>query len=178
MTDESHSSVADDAVSNRSDDTALDDADAAAERAGEENRDRASAAAHDAEQAGEIVESSSVEPVEAAAAEIDGDAADMVEAEAEVDEEPAEVAIPRGPIEEAVDEPEEIRMDWYILKVQSNRERSIAEALERKMKIEGHDRFFDQVIVPTEKVTEFKGRQKEGRRAKAVSGLHRRPHAH
>ena len=52
-------------------------------------------------------------------------------------------------------------MDWYILKVQSNRERSIAEALERKMKIEGLDRFFDQVIVPTEKVTEFKGGKKK-----------------
>jgi transcriptional antiterminator NusG len=52
-------------------------------------------------------------------------------------------------------------MNWYILKVQSNRERSIAEALERKMKIEGLDKFFDQVIVPTEKVTEFKGGKKK-----------------
>jgi transcriptional antiterminator NusG len=52
-------------------------------------------------------------------------------------------------------------MDWYILKVQSNRERSIAEALERKMRIEGYDRYFDQVIVPTEKVTEFKGGKKK-----------------
>jgi transcriptional antiterminator NusG len=52
-------------------------------------------------------------------------------------------------------------MDWYILKVQSNRERSIAEALERKMRIEGLDRYFDQVIVPTEKVTEFKGGKKK-----------------
>ncbi len=52
-------------------------------------------------------------------------------------------------------------MDWYILKVQSNRERSIAEALERKIKVEGLDRYFDQVIVPTEKVTEFKGGKKK-----------------
>jgi transcriptional antiterminator NusG len=51
-------------------------------------------------------------------------------------------------------------MDWYILKVQSNRERSIAEALERKIKIEGLDDYFDEVIVPTEKVTEFKGGKK------------------
>src|SRR4029078_10461703 len=58
-------------------------------------------------------------------------------------------------------EPEEIKMDWYILKVQSNRERSIAEALERKMRIEGLDAYFDQVIVPTEKVTEFKGGKKK-----------------
>jgi transcription termination/antitermination protein NusG len=54
-----------------------------------------------------------------------------------------------------------IVMDWYILKVQSNRERSIADALKRKIAIEGLDRYFDQVVVPTEKVTEFKGGKKK-----------------
>jgi transcriptional antiterminator NusG len=54
-----------------------------------------------------------------------------------------------------------IVMDWYILKVQSNRERSIADALQRKIKIEGLDRYFDQVVVPTEKVTEFKAGKKK-----------------
>lgn len=54
-----------------------------------------------------------------------------------------------------------IVMDWYILKVQSNRERSIAEALQRKIKVEGLDRYFDQVVVPTEKVTEFKAGKKK-----------------
>jgi transcription termination/antitermination protein NusG len=54
-----------------------------------------------------------------------------------------------------------IVMDWYILKVQSNRERSIADALKRKIAIEGLDRYFDDVIVPTEKVTEFKGGKKK-----------------
>jgi len=52
-------------------------------------------------------------------------------------------------------------MDWYILKVQSNRERSIADALKRKIAIEGLDRYFDDVIVPTEKVTEFKAGKKK-----------------
>lgn len=52
-------------------------------------------------------------------------------------------------------------MDWYILKVQSNRERSIAEALKRKIAIEGLDRYFDEVVVPTEKVTEFKAGKKK-----------------
>ena len=52
-------------------------------------------------------------------------------------------------------------MDWYILKVQSNRERSIADALRRKIKIEGLDDLFGDVIVPTEKVTEFKGGKKK-----------------
>jgi transcriptional antiterminator NusG len=54
-----------------------------------------------------------------------------------------------------------IVMDWYILKVQSNRERSIADALQRKIKIEGLDRYFDQVVVPTERVTEFKAGKKK-----------------
>ena len=53
------------------------------------------------------------------------------------------------------------KMDWYILKVQSNRERSIAEALRRKIAIEGLDEFFGEVIVPMEKVTEFKGGKKK-----------------
>jgi transcriptional antiterminator NusG len=54
-----------------------------------------------------------------------------------------------------------IVMDWYILKVQSNRERSIADALKRKIKVEGLDRYFDDVVVPTEKVTEFKAGKKK-----------------
>jgi transcriptional antiterminator NusG len=54
-----------------------------------------------------------------------------------------------------------IEMDWYILKVQSNRERSIADALRRKIAIEGLDKYVDEIIVPTEKVTEFKGGKKK-----------------
>jgi transcriptional antiterminator NusG len=54
-----------------------------------------------------------------------------------------------------------VEMDWYILKVQSNRERSIADALKRKIAIEGLDKYVDQIIVPTEKVTEFKAGKKK-----------------
>ncbi len=53
------------------------------------------------------------------------------------------------------------KKDWYILKVQSNRERSIAEALRRKIAIEGLEDYFGDIIVPTEKVTEFKGGKKK-----------------
>ena len=59
----------------------------------------------------------------------------------------------------AADEPEEEK-NWYILKVQSNRENSVADALRRRVTIEGLDDYFGQVIVPTEKVTEFKGGKK------------------
>jgi transcriptional antiterminator NusG len=78
-----------------------------------------------------------------------------------VSEEPPEAVVPAGPIE--IDEPEEeeISLAWYILKVQSNRERSISEALRRKIAIEGLDDYFGEVLVPTEKVTEFKGGKKK-----------------
>jgi transcription termination/antitermination protein NusG len=105
-----------------------------------------------------------------------GDAAESAEVEAQQTEldteeigesEEAEAAegpvvVPSsGPVYVAPPEEDDLTMDWYILKVQSNRERSIAEAVERKMKVEGLERYFDQVIVPTEKVTEFKGGKKK-----------------
>ena len=53
-------------------------------------------------------------------------------------------------------------MDWYILKVQSNREESIREALDAaRWRSTGWSDYFDEVIVPTEKVTEFKGGKKK-----------------
>ena len=56
---------------------------------------------------------------------------------------------------------EEIKMDWYILKVQSNREKSITAALRRKIAVEGLDQYFGDVVVPMEKVTEFKAGKKK-----------------
>jgi transcriptional antiterminator NusG len=51
-------------------------------------------------------------------------------------------------------------MQWYILKVQSNREDSIRETLIRRVKLQGLDHLFGEVIVPKEQVTEFKGGKK------------------
>ena len=61
-------------------------------------------------------------------------------------------------------------MNWYILKVQSNREDSIREGLQRRVKIAGLDRFFGDVIVPTEMVTEFKGGKKRVVKRKLYPG--------
>jgi len=66
-----------------------------------------------------------------------------------------------APLEEITDTddepaPEDLKMDWYILKVQSNREDSIAAALTRRVKIAGFEKFFDEIIVPVEMITEFK----------------------
>lgn len=112
--------------------------------------------------------SSVEEPIaeEAAAYEEAEEVIDEVQAEAETAEESAveeepEPETDKGPVYMAPPEDDEIHMDWYILKVQSNRERSIAEALERKFAIEGLSKYCDQIIVPTEKVTEFKGGKKK-----------------
>ncbi len=61
-------------------------------------------------------------------------------------------------------------MNWYILKVQSNREDSIREGLLRRVAIAGLDRFFGEVIVPTEEVTEFKGGKKRASKRKLYPG--------
>ena len=50
---------------------------------------------------------------------------------------------------------DEPRMDWYILKVAFNREESIREALEKKVKMEGMEEYFGDIIVPTEDLVEF-----------------------
>ncbi|MCU0872296.1 MAG: transcription termination/antitermination protein NusG [Pirellulaceae bacterium] len=67
---------------------------------------------------------------------------------------------------EAAEAPEEgaegpAEKEWYILKVQVNREDSIRAALLRRIKIEGLEEFFDEIVVPTEEVAEF---NKSGKR--------------
>jgi transcriptional antiterminator NusG len=66
------------------------------------------------------------------------------------------------------DESEE--MNWYILKVQSNREDSIREGLLRRVKIAGLEEYFGDVIVPVEQVTEFKGGRKRVSKRKLYPG--------
>jgi transcriptional antiterminator NusG len=70
----------------------------------------------------------------------------------------------------APDVPKSENMNWYILKVQSNREESIREGLLRRVSIQGLDRYFSEVIVPTEKVTEFKGGKKRVIKRKLYPG--------
>jgi transcription termination/antitermination protein NusG len=48
-------------------------------------------------------------------------------------------------------------MRWYVLKVQSNREKSIRDSLVRRLKREGLEDKFGEIIIPTEKVKEAKG---------------------
>jgi transcriptional antiterminator NusG len=77
---------------------------------------------------------------------------------------------PKAPEPEKPAEPKSENMNWYILKVQSNREESIREGLLRRVAIAGLDHFFGEAIVPTEKVTEFKGGKKRVIKRKLYPG--------
>ncbi|MCA9090989.1 MAG: transcription termination/antitermination factor NusG [Planctomycetaceae bacterium] len=59
---------------------------------------------------------------------------------------------------------------WYVLKVQSNREKSIRESILRRIKLEGMEEYFGQIHIPTEKVVETKGGQRRVREQKTLPG--------
>ncbi|MBR5626847.1 MAG: transcription termination/antitermination factor NusG [Thermoguttaceae bacterium] len=64
----------------------------------------------------------------------------------------------------------ENKKNWYILKVQVNREDSIKDNLVRRVKLQGLDRYFDDIVVPVEKVTEMKGGRKRVMKRKLYPG--------
>jgi transcription termination/antitermination protein NusG len=79
----------------------------------------------------------------------------VAEDEEEVDE--PEVSGSSEPLE-FIDESkldDSLQFDWYILKIQVNREDSIKDALLRRIKMNGVERYFKDVVVPTEDVAEF-----------------------
>jgi transcriptional antiterminator NusG len=51
-------------------------------------------------------------------------------------------------------------MQWFVLKVQSNRERTIRNSLLRGIKRDGLEEHFGEIIIPMEKVAETKGGKK------------------
>jgi len=59
---------------------------------------------------------------------------------------------------------------WYVVKVQSGREESIKEAIERRVKIEGLEESFGQIIIPVEKITEMRGGKRVTRERKLYPG--------
>jgi len=92
-------------------------------------------------------------PVDPADLEFSAD--DIVDDDYEEEEEDEDVS----PLEEFVEEApvidDEIEMNWYILKVQVNREKGICEALKRQVAQGGMEHYFSDVLVPTEDVREF-----------------------
>ena len=112
----------------------------------------------DTESAADIDETSE-EAVTETEAEEEAAADEEQEAEEDVTEEIEEAEEADVEEEEEVGEGEEEEAEptkeWYILKVQVNRENSIRDALERRSKIAGLEEFIEEVVVPTEEVAEF-----------------------
>ncbi|MEM9065815.1 MAG: transcription termination/antitermination protein NusG [Planctomycetota bacterium] len=48
-------------------------------------------------------------------------------------------------------------MDWFVLRVASNKENSVRETLLRKVQIEGMEHYIGRILVPTEKTKTIKG---------------------
>jgi transcriptional antiterminator NusG len=102
-----------------------------------------------------------VPPPEAA-----GETAD--EAEAEAGEEEPAAAPAEAPAAEEAAPPSNKR--WYVVKVQSGREESIREAIERRVKIERLEEYFGQILIPTERVTEMRNGKRVVKERKLYPG--------
>jgi len=95
--------------------------------------------------------------------------AEEPEAEEPEAEEP-EAEEPEAEIEEVADDEDESRLQWFVLKVTTNREKSIRESLLRRIAREGLDEFFTEVIIPTENVVETKAGKKRVSEQKLFPG--------
>tara|TARA_B100000029_G_scaffold117681_2_gene110928 strand:- start:3678 stop:4502 length:825 start_codon:yes stop_codon:yes gene_type:complete len=82
--------------------------------------------------------------------EVGGEEVLQEAASADDDVEPLELDLEAEPEDE-----DESRKQWYILKVQVNREDSIRQALQRRYLRDGLEEYFGDVVVPTEDVAEF-----------------------
>ena len=68
---------------------------------------------------------------------------------------------PEAPVPQAQDESElpmfREGFNWFVLRVASNKERSVRQTLLRKVQIEGMENFVGRIMVPTEKTKTLKG---------------------
>jgi len=80
-----------------------------------------------------------------------GHAAEAVEPEPDAE---AEATVAAEPPTEPEAPPSNKK--WYVVKVTSGREETIKAAIERKVKIEGLEAEFGQIVIPVERVTEVK----------------------
>ncbi len=78
------------------------------------------------------------------------------------DADQSELNVPAGPQAAAPARPEEVElvrtgMNWYVLRVASNREDQVRDALERKVKIEQLESNVGRVLVPTQREKRMRG---------------------
>lgn len=99
------------------------------------------------------------------------EAVDAAVDEQAVDEPSADEPSAKESAVEGPKEPEVIgQKDWYILKVQVNREETIKENLKRRIQLTGLDKYFEEILVPTEKVTTVKNGKKRVTKRKLYPG--------
>jgi transcriptional antiterminator NusG len=68
------------------------------------------------------------------------------------------------------DDEEKPELVWYVLKVQSSREDTIRDALERRVKMHNLGPYFGRIVVPTEKITEMRNNKKRTVERKSYPG--------
>ena len=102
------------------------------------------------------VDSHDNKPDEPLAVDEDSLDEDSLEEEPAVETAEAEPVVAEPP-------PPENRKHWYVVKVQSGREDTIKEAIERRVRKERLEEFYGQIVIPVEKVTEVKT-DKNGKR--------------
>ncbi len=90
--------------------------------------------------------------------------------EPELEPIPPDVPPAAAPVVPDPDEDPAPELVWYVLKVQSSREDTIRDALERRVKIQGLQRFFGRIVVPTEKITEIRNNKKRTVERKTYPG--------
>lgn len=120
------------------------------------------------EEEGEPEEDSTAElqPAEPGTEEVSEEEPESVETEEVGSESEEEEAI----AEEAAAEEPASNKKWYVVKVQSGREDSIKEAIERRVMIDGLEDFFGQIYIPTEERTEKRGSRTYKRKQKLLPG--------
>ena len=134
------------------------EAEAPAEEAGDDSDAEAEAPAE--EEAGGDSDAEAEAPAEEAGDDSDAESEAPAEEEAGGDsdaeaEESTEVTQENTTHDVGEEEDVTGTMQWYILKVQVNREDSIRDALVRRIKMHGLEEFFGDVVVPTEDIAEF-----------------------
>ena len=83
--------------------------------------------------------------------------AEAPEAEAEIEEEGEEASETVADVPALAEPvPPANLKKWYVVKVTSGREESIKAAIERRVKIEGLEEFFGQLLIPVEKIVEIR----------------------
>ena len=77
------------------------------------------------------------------------------------DQAAAEEGVEAADADESAEGEPEGQMEWFVLKVQSNREKSVRASLERTIKREGLEDCFGEIVIPTEKIVETKSGKKK-----------------